>query len=105
MRLRDNATYETIEEHTLSEADRNAGIEFDRVVRRGSKKTHDDLSRPVRLIQLYSYDERALLGYKRKSRVFLKKTFRTRSVEQTLLIATDRMDLPAELIGLIYRYR
>src|SRR3989304_4634555 len=44
-------------------------------------------------------------GNKRKSRVSSKKTFRTRSAEQTLLIATDRMDLSAELIGLIYRYR
>ena len=105
VRLRDNAYYETIKEHSLSETDRNAGIEFDRVVWLGCKQTRDNLSKPVRIIQLHSYDERVLLGYKRTSRVSSKKTFRTRSVEQILLIATDRMDLPAELIGLIYRYR
>lgn len=105
MRLRDNASYETIEERALSEADRKAGIEFDRVAWLGSKQKRDNLSRPVRIIQIHYYDERVLSGYKRKSRVSSKKTFRTRSHEHTLLIATDRMDLPAELIGLIYRYR
>ena len=44
MRLRDNASYETIEERTLSEADRKVGIEFDRVVWLGRKQTRDNLS-------------------------------------------------------------
>jgi hypothetical protein len=105
IRLQDNASYKIIEEHPLSEADRNAGVEFDRTVWLGSEKKRDNLSRPIRIIQIHYYDERALSGYKRKSRVSSKKTFRTRSPEHTLLIATDRMDLPAELIGLIYRYR
>ena len=105
VRLQDNASYEIIEEHQLSDADRKAGVEFDRTVRLGSKQTRDDLSRPIRIIQIHYYDERALSGYKRKSRVSSKKTFRTKSPEHTLLIATDRMDLPAELIGLLYRYR
>ncbi|MFQ5963764.1 MAG: IS4 family transposase [Candidatus Scalinduaceae bacterium] len=105
VRIRDNASYEIIEEHQLSEADRNAGVEFDRTVWLGSKQKRDNLSKPIRIIQIHYYDERVLSGYKRKSRVSSKKTFRTRSPEHTLLIATDRMDLPAELIGLIYRYR
>jgi IS4 transposase len=105
VRLRDNASYETIKEHTLTQADSEAGVEFDRTVWLGSKQKRKDLSKPIRIIQLHYYDERALLGYKRKSRVSSKKTFRTRSPEQTVLITTDRMDLPAELVGLIYRYR
>lgn len=105
VRLRDNASYETIKEHTLTQADRKAGVEFDHTVWLGSKQTRKNISKPIRIIQLHYYDERALSGYKRKSRVSSKKTFRTRSPEQTLLIATDRMDLPAELIGLLYRYR
>ncbi len=105
VRLRDNASYKIIKEHTLTQADREAGIEFDRTVWLGSKQKYKEISKPVRIIQLHYYDERALLGYKRKSRVSSKKTFRTRSSEQTLLIATDRMDLPAEIIGLIFRYR
>ena len=105
MRLRDNASYETIEERTLIEADRKVGIEFDRVIWLGSKQKRNNFSKPMKIIQLHYYDERALLGHKRKSRVSGKKTFRTRSPEHTLLLATDRMDLSAELIGLIYRYR
>jgi hypothetical protein len=105
VRLQDNTRYEIINEHQLSDTDRKAGVEFDRTVQLGCKRTCDTLSRPIRIIQIHYYDERALSGYKRKSRVSSKKTFRTRSPEHTLLIATDRMDLPAELIGLIYRYR
>ena len=105
VRLRDNASYDIIKEHTLTESDLKAGIEFDRTVWLGSKQKRDALSQPIRIIQLHYNNERALSGHKRKSRVSSKKTFRTRSCEQTLLIATDRMDLPAELIGLIYRYR
>ena len=67
MRLRDNASYETIEERTLSEADRKIGIEFDRVVWLGSKQKRSNFSKPMRIIQLHYYDERALLGHKRKS--------------------------------------
>ncbi|MFQ5715393.1 MAG: transposase, partial [Candidatus Scalinduaceae bacterium] len=106
VRLRDNASYETIKEHTLTQADREAGVEFDRTIWLGSKQKGKELSKPIRIIQLHYYDERVLSAYyKRKSRVSSKKTFRTRSAGQTILIATDRMDLPAEIIGLIYRYR
>jgi hypothetical protein len=106
IRLSDNASYEIVEEHTLTQTDREAGVEFDRTVWLGCKQKRKDISRPIRIIQLHYYDERILSGYyKRKSRVSSKKTFRTRSTEQTILIATDRMDLPAEIIGLIYRYR
>ncbi len=105
VRLQDNTSYEIIEEHQLSNADREAGVEFARTVRLGCKQKRNTLSKPIRIIQIHYYDERVFSGYKRKSRVSSKKTFRTRSHEHTLLIATDRMDLPAELIGLLYRYR
>jgi hypothetical protein len=105
VRLQGNTNYEIIEEHQLSEADLEAGVKFDRTVWLGCKQRRDNLSRPIRIVQIHYYDERVLSGYKRKSRVSSKKTFRTRSPEHTLLIATDRMDLPAELIGLLYRYR
>ena len=41
----------------------------------------------------------------RKSRVSSKKSFRTTEVVYTFLLVTDRFDLPAETIALIYRYR
>ena len=92
----------------MSEADLKAGIEFDRTVCPelvSGKQKRNTISKPIRIIQIHYYDERVLCGYKRKSRVSSKKTFRTRSPEHTLLIATDLMDLPAELISIIYRYR
>ncbi|ODS29807.1 MAG: transposase IS4 family protein [Candidatus Scalindua rubra] len=105
VRLQDNASYKIIEEHQLSDADRKTGVDFDRTVWLGSKQKRNTISKPIRIIQIHYYDERVLCGYKRKSRVSSKKTFRTRSPEHTLLIATDLMDLPAELISIIYRYR
>ncbi len=105
VRLQGNTNYEIIEERQLSEADIKVGADFDRTAKLGCKQKHDTLSKPIRIIQIHYSDERALSGYKRKSRVSSKKTFRTNSPEHTLLIATDRMDLPAELIGLLYRYR
>ena len=44
------------------------------------------------------------LGFRRK-RVASKKTFRTSSDTHELLLVTDRPDLPAELVVLLYRYR
>ncbi|MGR3177957.1 MAG: IS4 family transposase [Candidatus Anammoxibacter sp.] len=105
VRLQDNTSYEIMKEHALTESDRQAGIEFDRTVLLGSKPKRNDISKPLRIIQVRYYDERAYYGYKRKLRVSSKKTFRTRSPEHTLLIVTDRMDLSAELVAIIYRYR
>ena len=79
VRIRDNASYKIIDEHQLSEADRNAGVEFDRTVWLGCEQKRDNLSKPIRIIQIHYFDERVLSGYKRKSRVSSKKTFRTKS--------------------------
>ena len=38
VRLQDNTSYEIMEEHQLSKADREAGVEFDRTVRLGCKQ-------------------------------------------------------------------
>ena len=40
-----------------------------------------------------------------RKRVASKKTFRTSSDTHELLLVTDRFDLPAELIVLLYKYR
>ncbi len=104
-RLRDNAVYEIIEERPLTETDREAGVGFDRVVHLGCEAKRMDLSGPVRVIQveLESPPERGLA--RRASKVSSKKTFRHRPQEYVLLLATDRMDLPAEIIALLYRFR
>jgi hypothetical protein len=101
-RLRDNAVWETIEERPLSEADRCAGVQRDMIVRLGSPQRQDDLPMPVRVIEIY---HRGSSDRPRLSRVSSKKTFRTTDADYTMLLVTDRMDLPAEIIALLYRYR
>jgi hypothetical protein len=101
-RLKDNAVWQTIEERPLTEADLLAGAQRDLIVRLGSPKCQDDLSIPVRLIEIY---HRGSSDRPRSSRVSSKKTFRTTDSDYTMLLVTDRMDLSAEIIALIYRYR
>jgi hypothetical protein len=101
-RLRDNAVWETLYEKQLSPEDRQAGVQRDLVVHLGSKVKQDDLSTPVRVIEIHHFDP---VPRRRPSRVSSKKTFRTREGNYTLLIVTDLLELPAELIALIYRFR
>lgn len=95
-RLRDNAIYEVLEEHPLPPDAREAGIVFDRTVRLGSPgKTREQLSVPIRVVAL-----RCTPHIKRA------KTGRGGPEQgQTLLIATDRFDLDADVIALIFKHR
>jgi hypothetical protein len=101
-RLRDNAVWQTIEERPITEPDRIAGVLRDMIVRLGSPQCQDDLSSNVRVIEIY---HRGSSGRPRRSRVSSKKTFRTTDSDYPMLLLTDRMDLSAETIALIYRYR
>jgi hypothetical protein len=104
-RLHDNAVYETAEDRSLTEADRACGVIFDRVARLGSPAKREALSAPVRLVRvhLHSAPRNGLAG--RHSRVSSKKTFRHVPEEYDLLLVTDQLDLPAETIALLYRWR
>ncbi|MEW6374237.1 MAG: transposase [Thermodesulfobacteriota bacterium] len=73
-RLRDNAVWETLYEKELSPQDRNAGVQKDLVVHLGSKVKQDDLSTPVRVIEIHHFDP---VPRRRPSRVSSKKTFRS----------------------------
>lgn len=101
-RLKDNAVWQTIEERPITETDRLAGVQRDMIVRLGSPQCQDDLSGNVRVIEIY---HRGSSGRPRRSRVSSKKTFRTTDADYPMLLVTDRMDLSAETIALIYRYR
>jgi len=101
-RLRDNAVWQTIEERPITESDRLASVQRDMIVRLGSPQCQDDLSSNVRVIEIY---HRGSSDRPRRSRVSSKKTFRTTDSDYTMLLVTDRMDLSAETIALIYRYR
>jgi hypothetical protein len=101
-RLKDNAVWQTMEERALTEADRLAGVQKDIVVRLGSPQCQDDLSGNVRVVEIY---HRGSSGRPRLSRVSSKKTFRATDSDYVMLLVTDRMDISAETIALIYRYR
>ena len=101
-RIRDNAVWQTIEERLITETDHFAGVQKDIIVRLGSPQRQDDLSMPVRVIEIY---HRGSSDRPRRSRVSSKKTFRTSDSDYTILLITDRMDLSAEVIALLYRYR
>lgn len=104
VRIRDNAAWEVIEERTLTltDADIAAGVKKDMVVRLGCESKQSDISFPVRVIEVFHKGDS---NRQRSSRVSSKKTFRTSESDYNFLIVTDRMDMPAEVVALIYRCR
>ena len=97
-RLRDNSSYEVIEERPLSEAAKAAGIVFDGIVRLGaSSKADAQPDHPIRLVLIKTTPHVKRGKYRGGS---------TGPPSDGLLrIATDLLDAPAEIIGLIFRYR
>jgi hypothetical protein len=94
-RLRDNSVYQTVEHRQLTEDDVQAGVVFDGVVLLGesTKKAEDRPDHPLRLVAI-----RTTPHEKRGSAP-------GPASNGLLLIATNLLDLPAWIIGLIYRYR
>jgi hypothetical protein len=95
-RLHDDAVYDLLEDHERTDDAKAAGIVFDRKVRLGSNpKTRGQLSVPVRLIAI-----------KCTPHVKRAKTGRGGPEQgETLLIATDRFDLEADVVALIFKHR
>ncbi len=83
VRLRKTARYELIETRPLTAADRAAGVISDTLVRVGWRKDRTALKQPLRLVEIAQPDK----------------------PDQPLLLLTNRLDLPAETIGVIYRHR
>ena len=92
-RISDNSVYEVVKENELSGEAKAAGLLRDRVVRLGSNNKKDILKQPVRIlaIECKPHPRRA--------------AGRGPSQGEILLVATDRLDLPAEVIALIYQNR
>jgi hypothetical protein len=86
-RIRDNAVWTLIEERPLSAAARAAGVKSDRVVHLGCAKSGAVFKQPLRIIEV--------------------DTGKTDSQgrAELLLLATDKLDLDAELVALGYRFR
>lgn len=102
IRLRDNAGYAVLEEKPLTEGAIAAGVQKDLIVTLGCKSKQNDCPQPLRIIQVFHKGDE---NDHRPSRVSSKKTFRTKEVDYTLLLATNRLDLPAETISLLFTRR
>jgi len=102
IRLRDNAVWDEISSNHLTDADKSIGVRKDIIAKLGSTSKQSDIHEPVRIIEIFHQGDEST---PRKARVSSKKTFRTTDSDYSLLLATNRMDLPAELVALCYRYR
>jgi hypothetical protein len=94
-RIRDNSNYELVEDRPLSEEAKAAGILGDQVVWLGCDGKREELKQPLRLIKIKCTPHRKRIHHGRDGA----------EQGQFLLIATDLLDLPAEVIALIYRCR
>jgi len=95
-RLRDNSVYECLEEHELSKDAIDAGIIFDKTIKPGRcAKTKNLISVPIRLIAIKCTPHRKRY-----------KTGRAGPQQgESFLIATDRFDLEADVVALIFQHR
>jgi hypothetical protein len=95
-RIRDNSSiHERIEDRPLSDEARAAGILSDQVVWLGSDQKWEELKQPLRIIKIACTPHR--------KRAHLSRGGPEQG--EFLLIATDLLDLPAEVIALIYKSR
>jgi hypothetical protein len=97
-RLRDNSNYEVIEERPLSAAAQDAGVVQDALVRLGmGSRAKQRPNHPVRLVVVAVQPHAKRGGRKGKTS--------GPASNGRLLIATNLVNLPADIIALIYRYR
>ena len=97
-RLRDNSTYEVVEERVLTDADRAAGILSDQIVRIGQNgKVAARPDHKIRLICVKCSPHTSRGKYKGSST--------GPGSDGILRIATNLLEVPAEIIALIYSER
>jgi len=95
-RLHEDAVLETLDERPVSAEAARSGVLRDTVGRLGSKKVRDDLKAPVRVVEVACTPHRKRSG----------KTGRGGPEQgDRLRLATNRLDLPPEVVGLIYQQR
>jgi hypothetical protein len=95
-RIRDNSVCELIEERAITAEARAAGVISDQVVWLGGADKRGEIKQPLRVIKIACEPHRKRSGHTGRG-----------GPEQGeyLLIATNLMDLPAEVIALVYRRR
>jgi hypothetical protein len=83
-RIRSDSVMRAVEEKAISDCERKCGIVRDRIVRLGADPEAQGLLEPVRVVEIET---------------------QTRDGMTRMLIATDRFDISAEIVALIYRHR
>ena len=96
-RIYDCARFEVVEERQVSDEARKAGVCRDIIVKLGDKSHRGFLKQPVRIIEVMATERTQYTAH--------TLPYQGRKPSQTMLICTDRMDLPADVIALIYKYR
>jgi hypothetical protein len=94
-RIRDNYVCEVMEERPITADGEAAGVVRDRVVRLGSDAKSDEISEAVRVVEV-------------KCKPHVKRMHTGRGgpeQSQTLAIATDLLDVEADVIALIFKHR
>jgi hypothetical protein len=102
-RVQDNVNYQLIETRPLSAEALAAGVEADQLVWLGGEQSGQRLKQPVRLLHVHVQN----LGLRgRLACVEGKvKPRRMSKDEYDVWLVTDRLDLTAEVVALLYRYR
>jgi hypothetical protein len=93
-RIRDNSAYTILEERPLDEADRAAGVVLDAIVEMGRGRSGDD--RPQHRLRLVIVRTTPHKGHGEE---------RGHDSDGFLRILTNLVDVPANVIATIYRYR
>jgi len=94
-RIRDHSLGEICEERALTAEAREAGVVGDRILRLGSVRKGRDLTEPVRVVEVTCTPHR--------KRIHTGHGGPEQS--ETLALATDLMDVEADVIALIFQYR
>lgn len=98
-RLRDNSVFEMIEDRPLTDGDRAADVLSDQIVLFGkASKNSAQANHKIRLVQVRCAPHKNRTGGKSKGSTAPNN-------DGILRIATNLMDVPAEIIALLYSYR
>lgn len=100
-RVRDNSSYAVLEERSLSEQDKQAGVLSDQIVQIGlSKKKAQQADHKTRLIRL------ACTPHQKRGKSHKKGNGQTGPTSDGILrIVTNNLDAPAHVIAFLYQYR
>lgn len=96
-RIRDNSVYDVLSEQELTQADRTVHVVSDEIIKLGSVHVKSKPNHRLRLIQI------EMEPHQKRTRYGGKST--GPNCDGVLRIATNLLDVPAEIIALMYRYR